>query len=268
MPAIVELILRKDTNANFLAANGGSGTVLADGEIGYVNSGTYKGKFKIGDGTTAWGSLAFQGDLENANAPLALTDGELSLSIGTGLTTNGSNQLVPDFGTTSGKVLDGAHAGASGVHGVTGSVVGTTDSQSLSNKTIVNSKDKWNVVASAATGTINFDVATSLLWLYTTNATANYTLNVRGNSGTTLNSLMATGESVTLTFMHQNGTTAYYPTTFQIDGTTLTGPTAIKWQITGAPAAGDPSNINAYTLTIIKTGSNAYTVLGSQTRFA
>lgn len=244
-----------------------AGKILKDGQIGYVNSGTNKGKFKIGDGVTVWGDLAYQGALSSVTSPLALTDGVLSLGIGTGLTTSGGN-LVPDFGTTSGKVLSGAHAASSGVHGVTGSVVGTTDSQTLTNKTIQNSKDKWNVVASAATGTVNFDTDTSLLWLYSSNATANYTLNIRGASGTTLNSRLETGESITLTFMHQNGTTAYYPTTFQIDGTTLTGPTAIKWQITGAPAAGDPSNINSYTLTIIKTGSNAYTVLGSQTRFA
>lgn len=244
-----------------------AGVIPKDGQIAYTNSGTNKGKFKIGDGETVWGSLPYQGALSSVTSPLALADGVLSLGIGTGLTTNSGN-IVPDFGTTSGKVLSGAHDTSSGVHGVSGSVVGTTDSQSLSNKTVINSKDKWNVVASAATGTINFDTDTALLWLYTSNASANYTLNIRAASGASLNSRLATGESITLTFMHQNGTTAYYPTTFQIDGVTLTGATAIKWQITGAPAAGDASNINAYTLTIIKTGSAAYTVLGSQTRFA
>jgi len=44
---------RRDTEANW------AGKVLGDGEIGYVNSGTNKGKFKIGDGTTTWASLSF-----------------------------------------------------------------------------------------------------------------------------------------------------------------------------------------------------------------
>jgi hypothetical protein len=44
---------RRDTEANW------AGKTLADGEIGYVNSGTNKGKFKIGDGVTVWGTLPF-----------------------------------------------------------------------------------------------------------------------------------------------------------------------------------------------------------------
>ena len=46
--------VRRDTEANW------AGKTLADGEIGYTNSGTNKGMFKIGDGTTVWGSLAYQ----------------------------------------------------------------------------------------------------------------------------------------------------------------------------------------------------------------
>jgi hypothetical protein len=120
------------------------------------------------------------------------------------------------------------------------------------------------VSATAATGTINFDVTTQSVLYYTSNASGNWTLNVRASSGTTLNTVMATGQSVTIAFIVTNGATAYRQTGFQIDGTSVTP----KWQGGTAPAAGNASSLDAYVITIIKTGSAAFTALASQTRFA
>jgi len=64
--------------------------------------------------------------------------------------------------------------------------------------------------------------------------------------------------------MNTNGTTAYYPTAFQVDGTAVTP----KWANGTAPAAGNASSIDVYTYNIIKTAANTYTVLASQSRFA
>lgn len=119
-----------------------------------------------------------------------------------------------------------------------------------------------NVVASAATGTINFDVTTASVWYYTTNATANHTLNFRYSSGTTLNTAMATGDAITLVWLNTNGTTAYYPNVIQIDGTTVTP------KVPAAISAGNASAIDAYTFTIIKTANATFTVLETQTKFA
>lgn len=121
-----------------------------------------------------------------------------------------------------------------------------------------------NVVASAATGTINFDATTSTVWYYTSNASANFTLNFRGSSGTSLNSLLATGQSITCVFLNTNGSTAYYPSAYQIDGSAVTP----KWQTGTAPTGGNASAIDAYSVTILKTASATYTVLASQTKFA
>ena len=122
-----------------------------------------------------------------------------------------------------------------------------------------------NVVASAATGTINFDVSTASVWYYTSNATANHTLNFRYSSGTSLNTAMATGDAITLVWLNTNGSTAYYPNVIQIDGSTVTP----KWQGGTAPAAGNASSVDAYSFTIIKTAATpTYTVLASQTKFA
>ena len=123
------------------------------------------------------------------------------------------------------------------------------------------------VTATAATGTIAFDALTQSVLYYTTNASANWTLNFRANSTTTLNSLMAVGDSITLTFMNTNGATAYYPTTIQVDGTT-TGVTT-RWQGGSAPTAGNASSVDAYTIMILKTAATpTFQVFASQVRFA
>ena len=120
------------------------------------------------------------------------------------------------------------------------------------------------VSATAATGTINFDLTTQSVLYYTTNASGNFTINFRGSSGTTLNTIMATGESISATFLNTNGGTAYYNSVVQVDGSSVTP----KWQGGTAPTAGNASSIDGYTYVIIKTGSAAFTVLASQTRFA
>lgn len=119
-----------------------------------------------------------------------------------------------------------------------------------------------NVVASAATGTINFDVSTASIWYYTSNATANHTLNFRYSSSVSLNTAMATGDAITLVWLNTNGSTAYYPNVIQIDGSTVTP------KVPATISAGNASAIDAYSFTIIKTASATFTVLETQTKFA
>jgi hypothetical protein len=119
------------------------------------------------------------------------------------------------------------------------------------------------VSATAATGTINYDVTTQSVLYYTTNASANWTVNVRGNGTTSLNTLMSTGQAMTVVFLVTQGSTAYYNNAFTIDGTSVTP----KYQGGTAPTSGNASGIDAYSYTIIKTGSAAFTVLAAQTQF-
>jgi len=120
------------------------------------------------------------------------------------------------------------------------------------------------VSATAATGTINYDVTTQNVLYYTSNASANWTVNFRGSSGTSLNTLMTTGQVLTVTFLVTQGATAYYNNAVQVDGSSVTP----KYQGGTAFSSGNTSSIDAYTYAIIKTGSAAFTVLASQTRFA
>ena len=129
--------------------------------------------------------------------------------------------------------------------------------------TVLNANQFTITAAAAATGTVNFDVITQSVLYYTASATGNWTLNIRGNSSTTLNTYMATGRTVTVVFMVTQGATAYYNSAFTIDGTSVTP----KWQGGTAPSAGDASSIDVYTYSITKTASATYTVLASQTQF-
>jgi hypothetical protein len=160
----------------------------------------------------------------------------------------------------------------------TDTLVGRATTDTLTNKTLTSPtintatfkdgivrglEEDVNVVASAATGTINLDVDTASIWYYTSNATANHTLNIRYSSGVSLNTALAVGDSITVVWMNTNGTTAYYPNVIQIDGTTVTP------KVPAAITAGNASSIDAYSFTIIKTAATpTYTVLETQTKFA
>jgi hypothetical protein len=131
----------------------------------------------------------------------------------------------------------------------------------LANSVIKGIEEDINVVASAATGTIDFDVDTASIWYYTSDATADFTLNFRFSSGVSLDTALATGDSITLVFLNTNGATPYYPDVIQIDGSAVTP------KVPAAIAAGNATAIDAYSFTIIKTASATFTVLETQTKF-
>lgn len=124
--------------------------------------------------------------------------------------------------------------------------------------------ERTTIAAIAAGSTVQFDVKTQGVLYYTTNSSGNWTLNVRGDSGTTLNSLMTTGDALTIVFLATNGSPAYYSTALTIDGNANTP----KFQNGVAFASGNANSIDIYTYTIIKTASATFTVLAGQTRFA
>lgn len=127
-----------------------------------------------------------------------------------------------------------------------------------------NAGEVATVSATAATGTINYDVIAQSVLYYTSNASGNWTVNLRGDSTTSLNTFMATGQSVTVAFLVTQGSSAYYNSAVQVDGSSVTP----KWQGGTAPSAGNASSVDVYTYTIVKTGSAAFTVFASQTKFA
>jgi hypothetical protein len=142
---------------------------------------------------------------------------------------------------------------------------GPTPTISLSsNPTLTSPKETVEIVGTGAATTVNIDVSTASVEFINANATANWTTNVRGNGATTLNSLMAIGEQISVVLLNTNGATAYYPTAFNIDSSVVVP----KWLGGTAPSSGNINSIDAYVYTIIKTASATYTVLASQNKFA
>jgi hypothetical protein len=116
----------------------------------------------------------------------------------------------------------------------------------------------------AQTGTYNFNIIDNGIRYTTSNASANLTLNLRGNSTISANTLLANGQSVSATYVLQNGNTAYTVSAVQIDGNAQT----IKW-VGGSTPTVVANAIHAFTFTVVKTATTpTYTVLGSLTRYA
>jgi hypothetical protein len=251
-------------------------------EIVYV-TGVSGDTFTISRGQAGTGTAGVSGITHNAGASVkhVLTSDDLiffrnSASPVASLGFSGSTS-----GTTTVQASAVAGTTTLTLPAATDTLVGKATTDTLTNKTLtsptisggtntgsvlVGPEERTTVSATAATGTINFDAVTQGVLYYTTNASANWTLNIRGNSGTTLNSLLASvGDAITVTHLVTQGATAYYNSAVQVDGSSVTP----KWQGGTAPTAGNASSIDAYVYTVIKTAATpTYTVFASQTKFA
>jgi hypothetical protein len=217
------------------------GTVTSVGGTGTVNGITLTGT------VTSTGNLTLGGTLSGVNLASQVTGTLPIANGGTGATTlAGANIPVVNVANT----FTG-----------TQTFTGTSSAQAI---VLNDAAEVATVSATAATGTINYDITTQSVLYYTSNASANWTVNFRGSSGTSLNTLMSAGQSMTVAFLVTQGSTAYYNSAVQVDGSSVTP----KWQGGTAPAAGNASSIDVYSYTIIKTGSATFTVLASLTKFA
>jgi len=191
--------------------------------------------------------------------------GTLTLPTSTGtvaltsdITITGSSKLSAFAATTSAE-LAGVISDETGTGAL---VLGT--SPVLTTPILKSPEERLTVSATAATGTVNYDALTQGVLYYTTDASGDWTLNVRGDGSTTLNDSLAVNDSITIVFLVTQGATAYYSSALTIDGSAVTP----KFITGTAFSAGNASSIDSYVYTIIKTGSATFTVLASQTKFA
>lgn len=240
-----------------ISSSSSGGTVTSVSGTGTVNGISLSGT------VTSSGNLTLGGALTGVDLGTQVTGTLPVANGGTGATT--LTGILKGSGTSA---LSAATAGTDYVAPGTATTftalqtfAGTASNMDMK---ISNVLENATISGTAATGTINYDVTTQSVLYYTVNASANWTVNFRASSGTSLNTAMAVGESVTAAFLVTQGATAYYNNAVQVDGASVTP----KWQGGTAPTSGSASSIDVYTYTIIKTGAATFTVLASKTQFA
>lgn len=242
-------------NTSLTAGTGISITPTAGGDVTIAS--TVTSGVTITDDTTT-------------NATRYLTFSELTTGTETTLDVSSTKlQFNPSTGVLASTTFSGSGTSLTGVgllatpstYTALQTFAGTSSNADLKTSNIL---ETATISATAATGTIQYDVTTQSVLYYTSNASGNFTLNFRGSTGTSLNTIMSTGESLSVTFLVTNGSTAYYNSAVTIDGNSVTP----KWQGGSAPTSGNASSIDSYTYVIFKTGSATFTVLASVTKFA
>lgn len=145
---------------------------------------------------------------------------------------------------------------------VTGTAV--TDGVTVDGTLKINEVIEKVAIDTSTSGLFQAELAERAVVYLTNNQTANRQINFRGDGSTSLDSMLAVGESITMSVLADQGATPYYFNTYTIDGSAAT----MRWSGGSAPSGGNASGIDVYSFTIIKTASATFTVLGSLTQYA
>jgi hypothetical protein len=242
----------------FIGSSAGNSVTSGDGNIciGYQTLG--------GSATLTTGTY---NTLIGYRAGYAMGNGSQNLVIGhlagASLTTGSNNVIIGSYDGATGIISMQASSNNVVIADNNGGIKLYTTTSGLGGFNVPMA-DRGATSATAATGTVNFDASTQQVWYLTANASANFTLNIRGNSTTTLNNALPTGQSLTLQLWNTNGASAFYMSAFTIDGTSVTP----KWINGTAPSAGNANSIDVYTFNIFKTGASTYVVTAKQEKYA
>ena len=250
---------------------------------GYVDAlSSVSGNWGVGGNLTVTGNMTVSGTTTTINTSnTTISDKLLELGTGTTGSASGDAGIVIERGNDT-NVFIGWDESANKVVFSTTSATGAssgdltlTDADvsigsAFVNRLVVNEIiEKAAVKADVLTGGVNVNLEDEALHYYTSNASGNWTFNLRGGASTNLNNIMGVGDVMTVSLITTHGGTAYLPTgtnanaPVNIDGVSTT----VKWVAGTAPATGNDNGIDVYTYSIIKTASATYTVIGSATAY-
>ena len=122
-------------------------------------------------------------------------------------------------------------------------------------------REKVNVTAGKLSDNLNIDLANGMVHLFTTAESTTAVPNIRVDGSTTLNSVMAIGESVVVTLITTANASAY-SAQMTIDG----GAQTERWIGGSAPDAGGSAGVDIHSFTIIKTADATFTVIGNHSK--
>jgi len=119
-----------------------------------------------------------------------------------------------------------------------------------------------NVVAGTLGSASDIDLSNGMIHYFTTQEAGQAIPNL-SVSGKSVNQIMAVGEAISVVIM-LTASAAGYMSSLTIDGLSVTP----VWSGGVAPSEGGASGIDVYTLQVIKTANNTYTVLANSSNFA
>ena len=255
-----------------------TGTVNVASAVNVQSTLTTTGAATVGGALTVTGATTLTGGISGTLSASAITTGDATITgnltvtgtttyVNTAvLTVQDKNIEVANVASPTDTTADGAGLTIKGATDKTLTWATATKSftvnQGLDIKQVIETVTANSTAINANTA---IDVLNGSVSYYTANVAANWTLNVRGDSSTRLDSVMGTNDSITIAYLaSQLASNTYYQSAMQIDGAAVTP----KWQGGTAPSSGNATSIDLYSFTIIKTAANTYTVLGSQTQYA
>jgi hypothetical protein len=116
----------------------------------------------------------------------------------------------------------------------------------------------------ALTGLQTINVDNGAIYYYTAESAADFQIKITVN-GSTLNALMAVQEALTIVAFTTQGSAAKKLSAITIDS--LTTGVNVRWFGGVSYPSGNPSSVDTYTITVLKTGNNAFDVFASQSSF-
>ena len=119
-----------------------------------------------------------------------------------------------------------------------------------------------NIIVASPPVSTDINVLSGAIQYWTGNATSNITANIRGDSITPLNNILAVGQSSTIAVMIPQAT-AYFVNFVKIDNANVIP----VWQGGANLTLGSSNSIDLYTFTVLKTASATFKVFASQTRY-